>query len=130
VLEPLAAELDAQAVVADLSEPADLDRLIVAGADADLVIANAALPASGLLTEFSQAQIDTMIAVNLRAPIALARAFAPGMTARGRGHLIFISSLSANSRTAVPGCHRASAPAPRSRSPPRCSVRSSATARR
>ncbi len=35
-----------------------------------------------------------MLEVNLRAPIALARAFAPGMVERRRGHLVFISSLS------------------------------------
>ncbi len=35
-----------------------------------------------------------MLETNLRAPIALARALAPGMIARGRGHMVFISSLS------------------------------------
>jgi short-subunit dehydrogenase len=95
VLESLASELNAEAVIADLSDAADLERLVCAAGEADVVIANAALPASGLLTEFSQAQIDTMLDVNLRAPIALARAFAPSMSARRRGHLVFISSLSA-----------------------------------
>jgi uncharacterized protein len=94
VLEALAAELNAQAVVADLADATDLERLVSAAGDVDVVIANAALPASGLLTDLSQAQIDTMLDVNLRAPIALARAFAPMMTARRRGHLVFISSLS------------------------------------
>jgi len=32
--------------------------------------------------------------VNLRAPIQLSRALAPAMVARGRGHLLFVSSLS------------------------------------
>lgn len=95
VLEALATELHAEAVIADLADAADIERLVSAASEADVVVANAALPASGLLTEFSQAQIDTMLDVNLRAPIALARAFAPRMTARGRGHLVFISSLSA-----------------------------------
>ena len=39
-------------------------------------------------------QIDRMLDVNLRAPITLARALAPVMSARGRGHMVFISSLS------------------------------------
>ena len=34
-----------------------------------------------------------MLEVNLRAPIALARALAPAMIARGSGHIVFISSL-------------------------------------
>src|SRR6202034_2759088 len=33
--------------------------------------------------------------VNLRAPIMLAHDLAPAMVARGRGHLVFVSSLSA-----------------------------------
>jgi uncharacterized protein len=39
--------------------------------------------------------------VNLRAPIALARALTPGMTARRRGHLVFISSLQGKAATPV-----------------------------
>jgi short-subunit dehydrogenase len=66
----------------------------------DLLVANAALPASGRLSELSQAQIDRMLDVNLRAPIALARAVSPGMAASGRGHLVFVSSLSG--KTASP----------------------------
>ena len=50
-------------------------------------------PASGLFTEFDQQKIDKLLEVNLRAPIALARALAPPMVARRRGHLVFISSL-------------------------------------
>ena len=38
-----------------------------------------------------------MLEVNLRSPIALAHALAPGMVARGRGHMVFISSLSGKS---------------------------------
>jgi short-subunit dehydrogenase len=95
VLERLAEELAAQAIVADLSHPPDLEQLVATAGEVDVVVANAALPASGLLTDLSQAQIDTMIDVNLRAPIALARAFVPDMRTRRRGHLVFLASLSA-----------------------------------
>ena len=40
-----------------------------------------ALPATGELTELTAAEIDRMLDVNLRAPIALARALAPSMIA-------------------------------------------------
>jgi short-subunit dehydrogenase len=56
-------------------------------------VANAALPATGTITELTQEQIDRMLEVNLRAPIALAKALAPHMIERRRGHLVFISSL-------------------------------------
>ena len=46
-------------------------------------------------------QIDRALDVNLRAPIVLAHALAPAMVARGRGHLLFISSLAG--KAATPG---------------------------
>ncbi len=94
VLEPLATEVGGRALACDLAQRAEVERLAADAADIDVLVANAALPASGVLTAFTQEQIDKMIEVNLRAPIALARALAPAMTERGSGHLVFISSLS------------------------------------
>jgi short-subunit dehydrogenase len=96
VLEPLASELRGRSVACDLSERGDVDRLCreAAAAEPDVFVANAALPASGLVTELTQEEIDRMLEVNLRAPVALARALAPGMIERGRGHMVFVSSLS------------------------------------
>jgi uncharacterized protein len=95
VLEPLATEVGGRAISCDLSDRGDLDRLLreLGGAELDVVVANAALPASGLLSELTQAEIDRMLEVNLRAPIALTHALAPGMAERRRGHFVFISSL-------------------------------------
>ncbi len=94
LLEPLATEVGGRALVCDLAQREEVERLAAESADVDVLVANAALPASGLLTELTQEQIDKMIEVNLRAPIALARALVPAMTERGSGHLVFISSLS------------------------------------
>jgi short-subunit dehydrogenase len=94
VLTPLATELGASATAADLAVSADVERLAAEASQVDILVANAALPASGHLLDLSQPQIDTMLAVNLRAPIALARALAPQMAARGRGHIVLVSSLS------------------------------------
>lgn len=99
MLTPLASELGAQAVVADLSLREDVERLATKAADVDVLVANAALPASGHLLELSQPQIDTMLEVNLRAPVALVRALAPAMAARGHGHIVLISSLSGKAAT-------------------------------
>jgi short-subunit dehydrogenase len=102
VLEGLAGELGARALACDLSDRGDVTRLIseATDADVDVVVANAALPATGILTDLSQEQIDTMLEVNLRAPVALARGLAPSMIARGHGHMVFVSSLSG--KTASP----------------------------
>ena len=93
VLEPLATELGGRALGCDLAERDQVERLVQEAGDVDVLVANAALPASGLLLELDQEQIDRMIEVNLRAPIALARAFAPAMVQRRGGHMVFISSL-------------------------------------
>ncbi len=93
VLEPLASELRGRALSCDLADRDQVDRLVREAGDVDVLVANAALPASGMLLELTQEEIDRMLEVNLRAPVALARAFAPSMVQRRHGHLVFISSL-------------------------------------
>jgi len=100
VLEPLAFELGARALSADLSRPADVDRLVEEAGEVEILVNNAALPASGTLESFSIQEIDRALAVNLRAPVVLAHALVPPMVARGRGHLVFMSSLSGKAATA------------------------------
>ncbi|HEV7586265.1 MAG TPA: SDR family NAD(P)-dependent oxidoreductase [Solirubrobacteraceae bacterium] len=99
VLEQLAGELGARALPADLSVPAEVDRLAAEAGEIDILVANAGLPASGTLESFSVEEIDRALDVNLRAPIVLAHELAPGMVARGRGHLLFISSLAGKAST-------------------------------
>lgn len=93
-LEPLAAELRGRAVVADLAAADGPERLVAEVGSVDVLVANAGLPASGPVTDFSLEEIDRALAVNLRAPMALARLLVPGMVQRGGGHLVFVSSLS------------------------------------
>jgi uncharacterized protein len=102
VLQELSRELGARSVTCDLASRQEVDRLARAAvaAEVDVLVANAAVPASGLLTELTQAQIDRMLEIDLRASIALTRALLPGMVARRRGHVVFISSLQA--KAAVP----------------------------
>ena len=94
VLEPLAAELSASVRAVDLADPAAVLSLAGESADVDVLVLNAALPGSGRLDSFSLDQMERVIDVNLRAPIVLAHELAPHMLARGRGSLVFISSLS------------------------------------
>lgn len=93
MLEEMVAKYGGRAVVVDLAERADVTRLIDEAGDVDIVIANAALPASGELDSFTVNEIDRALDVNLRAPMVLAREFAPRMATKGRGHLLFMSSL-------------------------------------
>jgi uncharacterized protein len=47
-----------------------------------------------MLDDFSAAEVDRALDVNLRAPIMLAKLLGEQMARRGHGHLVFISSLS------------------------------------
>jgi short-subunit dehydrogenase len=100
LLDDLAGELGARPIACDLADRSEVGRLAAEAGEIDVLVANAALPGTGELTRLSQPQIDQMLEVNLRAPIALARALVPGMIERRRGHLVFISSL--NGRVASP----------------------------
>jgi uncharacterized protein len=91
-------------LVADLAERDGPTQLAEAAGAVDVLVANAALPASGRVEDFDHEQIDRAIDVNLRAPMQLARALLPGMLERGSGHLVFVSSLSgkaASPRSAI-----------------------------
>jgi uncharacterized protein len=101
VLEPLAAETAGRALPADLARPEAVDELVGQAGEVDVLVANAAVPGSWPLPEYTVEEIDRALTVNLRAPILLARALAPAMVARGRGHLVFVSSLSG--KAASPG---------------------------
>jgi uncharacterized protein len=98
-LSRLAGELGATAIACDLGASAQVNSLAAAAVDAgvQILVANAGVPAGGLLADLSQEEIDRMLEVNLRAPIALARALLPPMVDRGAGHLVFVSSLQGKS---------------------------------
>jgi short-subunit dehydrogenase len=93
VLEPLAAETGARAVVCDLADPAEVERLVREAGEVDVLVANAGVQAGGRIGSFSVEALDEALAVNLRAPMVLARRLLDGMVARRRGHIVFISSL-------------------------------------
>src|SRR5206468_9811573 len=99
VLDALADETGAAAIAADLCDPVEIDRLVAAAGEIDILIANAGLPATGRLSTYTTAQIDRALAVNLRAPIALACALTPPMVSRGHGHVVFMSSIAGKSAT-------------------------------
>lgn len=96
-LEQLAAELPGaghSVAVSDLAEVGAAQTLGIEAGAADVLVANAGLPATGLIDDFSTEEVERAIRVNLEAPILLAQALLPGMRTRGGGHIVFISSLS------------------------------------
>ena len=109
-LEAMAAELpgDGHRVVpGDLAEPGAAERLAAEVGDVDVLVANAGLPGTGRLPDYSTEQLTGTLRVNLEAPILLARALEPAMLERGSGHMVFISSLSGKSATPLSSIYNA-----------------------
>jgi short-subunit dehydrogenase len=80
-------------VAADLADRAELETVLRDAGDIDILVANAAVPASGLLETWTQDQIDRALEVNLANPIAMTRALLPRFRERGSGHFVYVSSL-------------------------------------
>ena len=94
VLEPLARELGAEVRGVDLADADAVAELASGCTDVDVLVANAGLPGTGTLDRYTVEQVDRVLDVNLRAPVILAQALVPAMVERGRGSLVFMSSLS------------------------------------
>ncbi|HWT23024.1 MAG TPA: SDR family NAD(P)-dependent oxidoreductase, partial [Solirubrobacteraceae bacterium] len=92
-LEAIAVETGGRPLVCDLAEPAAPEELMRQAGPVDILIANAALPASGHIATFTVTDIDRALMVNLRAPMVLGRLAGEAMAARGSGHLVFMSSM-------------------------------------
>ena len=109
-LEALAAELPGEGhrvLPSDLAEPSAAEKLAAEAGEIDVLVANAGLPGTGRLPEFSSERLEGTLRVNLEAPMHLARAFEAGMVERGRGHMVFISSLSGKSATPLSSVYNA-----------------------
>jgi hypothetical protein len=102
-LERIAAELaehyrvEAVALPLDLTTPDFLEPLLAAcvGKDVGLLVSNAGAGLKGPHAELSPMKLNRMLDLNCRAPMLLARSFAPRMIERGNGGLVFVGSLEA-----------------------------------
>jgi short-subunit dehydrogenase len=81
-------------LVSDLADEGAALALLEQAGDIDVLVANAALPASGRLDGFSQDEIGRALRVNLEAPVRMTRELLPRWQERGSGHFVFISSIS------------------------------------
>ena len=94
VLERLAGEIDAEVLVADLSNRADVERVAARAATCDVLVANAGVGNDSTLEELDEDEIDFVLEVNLRAPIVLAHAFAKAkISADHQGAIVLVGSL-------------------------------------
>jgi short-subunit dehydrogenase len=104
-LADLAERLDGTAHPVDLADPAQVDGFIARveadGGPIDVLVNNAGMEGAGQFESVDEATITQVINVNLIAPERLCRQALPGMVARGRGHIVNVSSLAGVSN--VPG---------------------------
>lgn len=100
----------------DLSEPESVPDLLAYitktyGQTPDILVANAGygkrIPN---IADIPEDEFDKMINVNLRVAFRLCKACLPGMTARGWGRVVFVSSISGQGG-GVNGCHYAASKA-------------------
>lgn len=95
VLDALSASTGGEVVVADLANPADVERLAAAAAECDILVLNAGVGDDPALADESPEHVDFVLDVNLRAPIQLAVAFAQRKLAEGRpASIVLVGSLS------------------------------------
>jgi short-subunit dehydrogenase len=96
-LAAVAARTGGMAIPADLTDPDDAARLadeaVSKAGRVDVLVSNAGTGWAGTIAELSAEKATELVSLNLLAPIQLARLLAPGMADRGRGQLVFVSSI-------------------------------------
>ncbi|MET7334151.1 SDR family NAD(P)-dependent oxidoreductase [Nonomuraea sp. NPDC005650] len=97
----------ARALAVDLAAPASVEEFGGAVGPVDILVHNAGVSIVEPFTESDPASWDVMWQVNLRGPMLLTKLLLPGMAARGRGRLVFVSSDGARAGSGGEGAYAA-----------------------
>ena len=96
-LAKTAADVGAEAFPGDVRDPTHADAVVRHALDRygrlDIVVANAGIGYSGEFADMPAQRISDMVAINVAAPMLLARAALPAMLEARTGSLVFISSI-------------------------------------
>jgi 3-oxoacyl-[acyl-carrier protein] reductase len=97
---------EAQLCAADIGSKEEVDRVVAetvrAFGQVDILVHNAGSFLGGPVEQYSEADLETVLAVNLKACFRLSAACIPHMRKRGAGRLLFTSSVT-GPRVAMPG---------------------------
>jgi short-subunit dehydrogenase len=97
VAELRALGVKAEAVAADLADLSQVDPLIerseAALGSIDVLVNNAGIEITSAFSGYKPEELASVVDVNLTAPMLLTHRVVPGMLERGRGHVVFVSSL-------------------------------------
>ncbi len=90
---------DSRRWVADLSQPAEVDRLAATARQElgaiDILVNNAGIPKRRHVSKLDAATVESVMAINYLSPVRLTLALLPEMLARGSGRIINLSSVAA-----------------------------------
>lgn len=96
-INALATRLGGVSYAVDLADQAQVAGLIARiesdGGAVDVLVNNAAVETNRLIDEMEEDDIVRTISLNLTTPERLTRQVLPGMLARGRGHIVNVSSM-------------------------------------
>jgi short-subunit dehydrogenase len=93
-LHAAASRLGAQAIAADLTDPAALPGLVERAGEVDILVNNAGMDVTKPLWEHTADELQQIMQLNLVSAMELTRQALPGMIRRRRGHIVNVSSLS------------------------------------
>jgi len=100
------------AMAADVSSPEEVQRFARRVREemggADILVNNAGILRFGSVDELSVADLDAVLATNVRGPFLCSRAFLPEMLERGDGVIVHIASLASKNFFAAGGAYVAS----------------------
>jgi 2-hydroxycyclohexanecarboxyl-CoA dehydrogenase len=106
--EAVAKELpDALATRVDLGDPDSIEAFVAQAGQVDALVHNAGVSIVEPFVSSDPAHWDLMWKINLRAPMQLTKGLLPGMTERGWGRLVFISSDGARAGSGGEGAYAA-----------------------
>ena len=95
----LANELNGSSIPLDVRNPEELssfiERVQSQIAPVDILVNNAGIETQEFGEDIEESRIEEVLATNLLAPMRLTRQVLPGMIQRGRGHLLYTSSVAA-----------------------------------
>src|SRR3954462_12191713 len=96
-LDDLAEQVGGTAHPCDLTDPRAvaglINRIEAEGGPIDVLVNNAGIDATGWLFDQAADELESLYRLNLITPTELCRQVVPGMLARGRGHIVNVSSL-------------------------------------